>query len=189
MLTFHGKEEFKQELIGLARKHREQDEFIKGTYSDDEAESFRGCSVGCLINDINKKTGKTYEYSDHEKLAKELGWPEFVCRLQDSIFEGLPDPLFKEWTERLIEAIPVGKDISRALPKFLIKTVDRLPEKERRDVVESIAAVRKVLVEWDVTGTADVEAARSAESAAWSAESAAWEQIAQDLIDSIQEAA
>ena len=198
MEAFGNSEEFKSELVSLAIQHREQDQYIKGEYGRMNGK-FKGCSVGCLVYDINQKKGTKASYGDHAFLAEQLGVPEFICHLQDRIFEGLPEPLNTEWTERLVSAIPVGVDLSPVLPRFLIRTLDRLPETDRKDVADSIKAVRDVLENWAESGVVDVDAAWSAarsaesaawsaESAAWSAESAAWEQIANDLVELIEQA-
>ena len=190
MQAFRNSEEFKNELIGLAALHREQDQYIKGEYGKMNG-SFKGCSVGCLIYDINKREGTDSSYSDHGFLAEQLGVPEFICRLQDSILEGLPEPLNTEWTERLLKAIPVGVDLTPVLPKFLLGTLDKLPETDRQDVVESIKGVKAVLENRSVTGNPDLaaaEAARAARAARAAAE-AAWEQIANDLIELVEDQA
>jgi hypothetical protein len=171
MQAFHNSEEFKSELHALAIKHREQDQYIKGEYGKMNGK-FKGCSVGCLVYNINQKEGTDADFGDHAFLAEKLGVPEFICRLQDSIFENLPEPINTEWTERLINAIPVGANLEPILPRFLLRVLDRLPETDQADVVASIKSVRDVLESWAETGTVDVEAARSAESAARSAESA-----------------
>lgn len=100
-----------------------------------------------------------------------------------------------EWTERLLKAIPVGVDLTPVLPKFLLGTLDKLPETDRQDVVESIKGVKAVLENWSVTGNPDLaaaeaaRAARAARAAARAAAEAAWEQIANDLIELIEDQA
>jgi len=151
--------------------------------------------VGCSLYDVKKIKGVDIEvYSDHSRLAEELGVPEFIVHLQEAVFEGLPDNERFGWTERLFQSIPLGADLSPVLPRFLLKTLDRLPETDRADVVAAIKGVKEVLDNWVSTGEVDVEAARSAarlaesaESAASAAYSAAWEEIANDLLSCNEE--
>jgi capsid portal protein len=177
MKAFNGCTELKQQLIDMAAEHRKADEYLKGTYGEEDQTTgkFRACSIGCTIRDVNKIHNKNLSTRNHGALAKELDIPEFIFHLQDSIFEGLPEPLNIEWTERIFNAIPVGKDLTPVLPRFLLKTLDRLPETDRTDVIASIKQVREVLQNWADTGAPDIETARTA-----------WEQIANDLIECIE---
>jgi hypothetical protein len=63
-------------------------------------------------------------------------------------------------------AIPVGKDLTPVLPRFLFKTLDRLPQTGQADVVRAIQKVRDVLQNWADTGIVDTEAAGEAAEAA-----------------------
>ena len=42
-----------------------------------------------------------------------------LARLEDGIFENLPDDLAMTWPQRFLEAIPVGADLSQVGDKFL----------------------------------------------------------------------
>ena len=217
--AFNNDKSFQDQMIASAISHREKDEYIAGAYAKMNG-SFRGCSVGCSLFDIKSIKGVEVgeAFNDHALLAKELGIPEFICHLQDSIFENLPEAERFRWTERLFQAIPLGADLTPVLPRFLLKTLNRLPEVDRADVVAAISGVREVLQNWSDTGTVDIDAARSAarsaaesawsavrsaaesaESATWSAAESAWsavrsarstwEELANDLISCIQECA
>ena len=185
--AFNNDKEFKDQMIAAAISHREQDEYIAGAYAKMNG-SFKGCSVGCSLFDVKGIKGIDVGegYNDHALLAKELGIPEFICHLQDSIFEGLPDSERFKWTERLFNSIPLGVDLTPVLPRFLLKTLDRLPKTDNQDVEDAIKGVKNVLISWAETGIADVEAAWAAAYSAWSAESVTWEQIANDLIECIE---
>ena len=158
--AFNNDKEFKDQMIAAAISHREKDEYIAGCYAKMNG-SFKGCSVGCSLFDVKGIKGIDVgeDYADHALLAKELGIPEFICRLQDSIFEGLPESERLRWTERLFNSIPLGADLTPVLPKFLLKTLDRLPETDIADVVDAVRGVKDVLINWAETGEADIEAA------------------------------
>jgi len=78
--------------------HRAADEVIQGTGFDDETQ--HGCFVGCTLNDYNHKAFET-----------ELGWPEWLARLADAIFEGLDAKGAAQFGSDLLEAVPVGVDL------------------------------------------------------------------------------
>lgn len=194
MKAFHNDPELKQQLIDMAAEHRQADEYIKGAYGEEIDGKFRGCSIGCTIRDINKIHGKKLPINNHTALSEELGIPEFILRFQDSIYERLPEPLNTEWTERLFNAIPLGKDLTPVLPRFLIKTLDRLPETKRPDVVEAIKNLRSVLHGWADKSIVDVAAARAAawaaadasdaseaaDAVAWAADAVAWAAVSSE---------
>ena len=177
MRAFHGDPRLKSQLIEMARQHRVADEYIAGTYADDSGDTFRGCSVGCTVRDINDLTGESGGYADHAYLAEQLGVPEFVTRLQDAIFEGLPQDQRSGWTERLLTAIPEGADLTPALPRFLLTVQERNAEQIDReaspDVYAAALQVLDVLRRWVDTGGVDGSAVWSARSAALAAEESA----------------
>ena len=175
--AFNNDEVFRQQMIEAAVAHRLADEFIAGTYVDRvlPGGGFRGCSVGCSLYDVQVLRGyhRQADYGDHALLARELGLPQFLVRLQDTIFEGLPEVERYQWTERLYRAIPVGADLTTVLPKFLLRILDDLPKTNRPDVTDAVNGVRVLLREWTATGEVDLRAAAGAAGAAYAAAGAA----------------
>src|SRR5208282_5693902 len=90
MLAFHGKQQIKDEYLTRVKAHREADQIMKGQYW----ENGRGCAVGCTIHN-----------SDHGRYETELGTPRILARLEDGIFESLPNDLAMTWPERFLDAI------------------------------------------------------------------------------------
>jgi hypothetical protein len=170
--AYHGNETFRQQMIDAAAEHMRLDHYISGTYG--ESGSPYACSVGCSVRSVNKLLGKRMQTDSHAGLAKELGVPEFITRLQDRIFEGLPSGLRPAWTGRLFAAIRPGVDLSPVLPLFLLRALDGLPEQSRADVVAAIKGVREVLQAWADTGAVDQNAANAAYAAANAAANAAY---------------
>lgn len=72
LIAFHGKKEIKDKYVAKLLAHEKADEIKKGYYW----ENGKGCAVGCTI-----------EGSDHSKYETELGLPEWLARLEDTIFE------------------------------------------------------------------------------------------------------
>ena len=82
-------------------------------------DKFKACAVGCAVHSLNVKLGKEYRTSDHSVYEKELGIPEWLAHLEDTIFEGLPKEEAKLWPEKFLSAIPVGTDLEPIKWKFI----------------------------------------------------------------------
>lgn len=105
MLAFHNKLSIKKFYLNRVLEHQKADEIIQGTYW----QNGKGCAVGCTIHD-----------SDHLKYETELGINVILAKLQDSIFEGLPNEKAKLWPGEFLNAINVGADLSEVWTKFAI---------------------------------------------------------------------
>ena len=119
MKAYHSKPELKKMMVKEAIKHRKADQLIKGDYENTDAGKFRGCAVGCTINSLRIWSGKKIGFNDHASYETELGIPRILARLEDGIFEQLPDDLAMTWPQRFLEAAPVGADLSKVGDKFL----------------------------------------------------------------------
>ena len=122
-------------MIDEARAHREADRLIPGEYWTDG----QGCSVGCSVETVNRRTGDEMSHSDHGGLADALGIPEPLVQLQDAIYEGLPCELRWAWPERFYTALPEGADLSGVWPLFATWLL--------REVVSPVAGVNRHVVE------------------------------------------
>jgi hypothetical protein len=177
MRAFHNEESIKQKYINRVLAHQKADEIVKGQYWGEG----KGCAVGCTIHG-----------SDHSAYERELGIPEWMARLEDTLFENLPNESAKLWPAEFLEAVNVGADLEKIKTPFLIFILEKNLEymagakydvekrPEVKNALDGSAAAVKQMIEAHKSGSeADLSAARSAaESAAWSArsaaESAAW---------------
>jgi hypothetical protein len=184
MLAYHNDPTIKIAILAQLAKHREADELIKGEYW----ENGKGCAVGCTIHSGN-----------HAEYETRFGIPQMLARLEDRIFEGLPNGKAKEWPERFMSAARVGADLSLVGWKFqywlltdekvnpgINHPLVRDAVKQCADVLallakgEPVNEARAAAAEARAAATKAAESARAAESAksAWSAraaaESAAW---------------
>jgi len=125
MKAFTGKVT-KDQFIKEIKWHKEQDAFIKGTYTENNKNNFRGCAVGCSINSINNLLGTAYDYDEHLDMAETLQIPEWLVRIEDKIFEGLSEKDSKEWPLRFSEAINVGADLDKIKPAFLVYVLESI---------------------------------------------------------------
>jgi hypothetical protein len=105
MKAFHNDPTIKEKYLARVRAHRLADEIIHGSYWTGS----KGCAVGCTIHSPN-----------HSAYAIDLGIPQVLARLEDSIFEGLPNDLSMLWPERFLSAITPGADLSLVWPKWAV---------------------------------------------------------------------
>ena len=105
MKAFHNDIKIKKQYLTRVVAHEKADEIIKGKYW----ENGKGCAVGCTIHG-----------SYHGAYETELGIPRILARLEDGIFENLPNDLAKTWPRRFLEVIKPGADLSMVWPKFSV---------------------------------------------------------------------
>ncbi len=172
LLSFHGDKTIKAKYVARVKAHAKADELVKGGYWGNG----KGCAVGCTIHS-----------SQHNAYETELGLPEWLARLEDTLFEGLANKYAKKFAVEFLLSIPVGKNLDKVKWQFCsfilaenLKRVQQLQISEalKVQVSEAIRGLKAMHDKATKTGVWDESAAwsaaRSAESAAWSAWSAAW---------------
>ena len=97
MLAYHGDPEVKKDILAQLQQHYERDEIVQGRYWEDG----KGCAVGCTVHS-----------SDHGLYPLLFGIPVILARLEDDIFELLPNNKAKEWPIAFMSAIKPGQDLS-----------------------------------------------------------------------------
>jgi hypothetical protein len=186
--SYHNDPAIKAFHVAQAKHHLAADMLVSGTYGEGNASNFRGCSIGCMAHDIDPSRN---DY--HELVAEHAGWPEWLARLNDSIFEGLPEGERETFHVDLREAIPVGVDLEPVLHQLALRRIDRLIELQTfalgksgesvDDVIqETLAALIQVrrcheaeiggnICDWSAAESAAASAAESARSvrSEWSA--------------------
>lgn len=105
MKAFHNDEAIKQKYLKRVEKHRLADELVQGVAWQDG----KGCAVGCTLESYN-----------HAQYEKELGIPEWLARVEDTIFEGLTEEDAQMWPERFLAAIHPGADLDKIKHPFII---------------------------------------------------------------------
>jgi hypothetical protein len=173
MLSFKNDTAIKDALVYRMDKHIELDELVQGA----TGQNGKGCTVWCALNNGDLKEG----YS-HKAFESILGLPEWLARLQDSIFEGLTIEDAKQFSSDWVKAIPVGKDLTPVKWKFcafiMKENIERvllldIKDELKKQVVDAITTVLNLHEQAATTGVWDESAESAAESAAWSAASAA----------------
>ena len=104
MLSFHNDPAIKKQYLARVQAHYQADEIVHGKYW----ETGKGCAVGCTVHS-NK----------HSAYESELGIPVMLARLEDRIFEGLPNGEAKKLPRQFLQAIRPGVDLSLVGWKFL----------------------------------------------------------------------
>jgi hypothetical protein len=158
MLAFQNTTVTKPQILEKLKAHAKADDFIKGTYW----ENGKGCAVGCTI-----------ESGDHAEYETRFGIPQMLARLEDRIFEGLPNGKAKKWPLRFMEAIKPGADLSTVGWEFQHRLqINNLKfaqeQKFPNDVIKAIQLVIDVL-DLMTKGNKVDESAWSAAESAWSA--------------------
>ena len=105
MLSFHNEQKIKDKYVARVIAHRKADNLIQGTGWKDG----KGCAVGC-----------TLEKYDHKAYEDELGIPEWLAKVEDTLFEGMSKEDAIGWPEDFLKAIPVGVDLEQVKASFLI---------------------------------------------------------------------
>ena len=159
MLSYHNDAAIKAIYVERFAQHRAADAVIQGQ----GYENGRGCFVGCTLQAYN-----------HSQFPLELGWPEWLARLADTIFESLPEKQAAQFGTDLLNAVPVGADLNAIKGPFLLsiqrRNLERLKDNKEPYAQQCRDAIQGVIA-WLETGMQ--EAQRSAYSAARSAGSAA----------------
>jgi len=172
MLSYHNDPAIKLKYQARFEAHRKADDVIQGTGYDNS----RGCFVGCTLNKY-----------DHSRFPVELGWPEWLARLADVIFEGVPKSEAAQFGTDLLDAVQIGKDLEPvkwhlAIARHKVQ-IERLKHNSEPYAEQVSNALQGVIdyCESQLAGTATDEmtawsAAESAARSAWSAaRSAAWQ--------------
>ena len=166
MLAFTETEVSKDQLIASLTAHAEADRFIKGTYW----QNGKGCAVGCSLRDFRPK-----ETGNHGLYEPLFGIPRILARLEDGIFENLPDNLSKKWPLRFANAVKPGSDLSMVWPKFMLWLLrDHLPKFAAKDeralkAVNTVGDLYEAWVGGNKPSAKDFEAAADAAYAAYAA--------------------
>lgn len=179
MLSYHNDQAVKEKYVARFAKHREMDQVIQGTGFDND----RGCFVGCTLDAYN-----------HSRFPIELGWPEWLARLADVIFEGLPKEEAAQFGTDLLDSVPIGINLEPMRHHLAMRRIDRLIMLRRGNLnkhgdainfvingsITALEVVRRYH-EAEIGGNQCDWSAESARSAAWSvadsadsADSAAW---------------
>ncbi len=175
----------KPELVAEMKWHQEQDNFMKGTYSDLGG---KGCAVGCAIMSLNKKKNLNIYVGSHDSYEPHFGVPAWLARLEDEIFEGVSIERSKIWPVEFIEAINEGSDLEKIKKPFIALVLkSTLKNFDHKKYPEVKAAIEGSIKFWETeyeSEAAESAAESAAEPAARSAAESAAEPAARSAAES-----
>ncbi len=160
MRAFHADPKIKAKYLKRVKRHQLADEIVKGQYWD----KGKGCAVGCTIHSGN-----------HAAYETDLGIPEILARLEDGIFENLPNELAQTWPRRFLAAIKTGADLSMVWPEFAVwmltdaqyGVLQFARMEQQQDAINSVADLYQLQLEGAVVDAQDFLDARGAALAAY----------------------
>jgi hypothetical protein len=196
----------KSEFVAELKAHQAHDDFIRGTYWN--AEQRKGCAVGCSIESVSRLKGLGLtKFSNHGHYPALLGIPEWLARVEDSIFEHIPVERSKTWPVEFADAINEGAPLEKIQTPFLIMLLEHslasmdackfdgeafpavraAVDGSRSAVLQMIAAKRNGDAAEAAVAAVAAWAAWVAEAAAGAAEAEAFEYYADRLLELLRE--
>ena len=161
LVAYHNDPALKAGLIASLKAHAEADEFVKGRYW----KNGKGCAVGCTLEFLNQT-----DHTNHMLYESKLGIPVMLAKLEDRIFEGLPNDKAQQWPIKFSQAIRPGADLSLVGWKFLhwlLTDAGMLDDGGDKDVRAEIKQCADFLVPLTRGDEVDAGAAYAAADAAY----------------------
>lgn len=127
--AWHGDQALRDEAVARMREHRAADSIVQGLYQKidpDVATGYRGCAIGCLLplqpmRGIDNRPWPS-DGDDclgwHQQAELEFGIPAAVAGRIDDVFECRAKPHHATFAVEVLEAIPVGADLSQVAEQF-----------------------------------------------------------------------
>ena len=140
LLAYHNNPAIKAKYIGRMHAHLEADDLVRGTYW----KNGKGCAIGCTVHS-----------SEHKAYETELGMPEWFARLEDKIFEGMSEPVSRQFPIDLLSVIPVGFEkwdkLYHEFCIFLLYDICEFDRAKYPDVASIVDAVIRLHEHWTKT--------------------------------------
>lgn len=106
MIAWYGEQNLKDEVMRRLRDDIKMDRLVRGEYWD----GVQGCQLGCLTRKLD---------GAHEAMERLFAIPRDVARLLEFRFEYGTESDATEWVLESTDAIPVGADLSLAVPQLM----------------------------------------------------------------------
>lgn len=146
MITFHGNPDIKAALVRRIEAHAEADRIDRnfGYFGSSYGEAPKGCAIGCMAAPARDEVpgwmrGAEYgfdpraEITDH--LGEEFGLCRALVRVVEQVFEWChPEgDYWQTWTQRVVDAIPVGVELNEEALEPLADACIGPPEGNRAE--------------------------------------------------------
>jgi hypothetical protein len=136
MKAFHNDVAVKRKYLKRVRAHQKADELIHGIGWNES--TGKGCAVGCTLDEYN-----------HAKYETELGIPEWLAYVEDTLFEGMNKKKSETWPEEFLKAITVGAKLDKIKGPFMIVVLERALTKFDHDKFPDVkAAINQTIACW-----------------------------------------
>jgi hypothetical protein len=176
----------KESFLEMAKRHQAGDMLVQGAWQT--------CSVGCFNRDYGN------DPYDFAALARSTGYKEWTHRLQEKVFESLPEKYAKDWHVQFAEKMETVKDFDALYHSFMIGVLEVALPHDKYGVVQPVIDLHRdyqsaTPEDWEEVADAARDAAEAdaawdaawaaawaakdaardaARAAAWDAEAAAW---------------
>ena len=164
----------KKDFVKELKNHQKLDAFIKGKYDSGDG---KGCAVGCSLMSVAKINNEHFAKDNHSLYEKYLGIPEWLARVEDTIFEGVSLKRSKTWPVEFAQAIPIGVDLESIKSKLMIVVMKRNLKNFDHDKYPQVkSAIDNVIKLWkrkDIGSQDWQETAYAADAARYAAYAAA----------------
>ncbi len=169
MNAYFGQQHIKEKYIKRMEDHIAADELIRGVGFQDG----KGCAVGCILNAFN-----------HKAFEDELGIPEWLARILDTLHENTSDTIWPTFSLRFLQAVQPGMELEQVKAPFLLFVLKRCHDLVLRlDIDEGL---KKQVIDVISRSSALYEGAPAAD-AAWAARAVA--KAARDAARAAEDAA
>lgn len=173
MQTFHNDQAVKDKYLARVEAHIAADNLMRGRGWEDG----KGCAIGC-----------TLEAYDHASYPIELGIPEWLARLEDTLFEGMSKEKSRSWPKDFLVSMPLGvpeSDLERRVkgPFLLAVLTSALGTFDHAQFPEVAAAIKGSMALRMRSDIGSKEFIAAAASAAWAARAAKYDQFADTLLE------
>jgi len=158
--AYHNDKYIKDKYVKRVTWHFEQDNIIRGI----GWKGGKGCAVGC-----------TLEKYDHSQYPIELGIPEWLARVEDTLFEGMSKYKSRTWPIDFLKAVNIGSDLEAIKAPFLLFALkDKLETFDDVEYLDVKKAVEVTIALWDRDDIGSADWQEAADAAYAAAKTAAW---------------
>lgn len=128
-----------------ARRHRDADMLRAGRYGEMNDGKFHACSIGCFAYEVAPErfsaSAGWMDDNQHRIVAEAYDYPEWLARLQDTVFEGLPPEDRLDWHVQIADAIAARKRDWQIILRAVHAAILRISYRTAGSASEAVQAV------------------------------------------------
>jgi len=140
---------YKESFLEMAKRHKERDILVQGEWDM--------CSVGCF----NRDYGNALD--DFEALSLSTGYPEWVHRVQEAVFESLTEDDAINWHVQFAQKMETVKDFEAFYHSIMVSVLEPVLPYDKYGVAQTVIDLHKdyknvTSEDWDVFSDAAARA-------------------------------